>query len=176
MNHEDHVALLAPGVPGSGGTWADIGSGRGAFTLALAELVGSTAVICSVDKDGAALRQQTQRLAQRYPEVAIQPNIADFRQPLDLPPLDGLVMANALHFIPRDEQARVVRHLRGYLRPGGRFLLVEYDTDRGNRWVPHPLSYVSWARLAQRCGFEHTERLATVPSSFLGRFFSAASW
>ena len=51
MDHEDHVYLLRGGVPGVGGVWADLGSGRGAFTLALADLIGRTGHIYSVDKD-----------------------------------------------------------------------------------------------------------------------------
>ena len=35
------------GVPGPGGRWADLGSGAGAFTLALADLVGPTGSIVS---------------------------------------------------------------------------------------------------------------------------------
>ena len=35
MNHRDHVNLLRRGVPEPGGVWADLGSGAGAFTLAL---------------------------------------------------------------------------------------------------------------------------------------------
>jgi ubiquinone/menaquinone biosynthesis C-methylase UbiE len=49
MNHADHVALLRAGVPGPGGVWADLGSGAGAFTLALADLIGPTGQIYSVD-------------------------------------------------------------------------------------------------------------------------------
>jgi hypothetical protein len=70
---------------------------------------------------------------------------------------------------------RLLEQIRGYLKPDGRFLLVEYNTDRGNRWVPHPLSYPGWQQLAQQAGFHHTELLATRPSSFLGEFFSAVS-
>ena len=57
MNHRDHVNLLRRGVPEPGGVWADLGSGAGAFTLALAELVGPGAEIYAVDKDRGALRQ-----------------------------------------------------------------------------------------------------------------------
>ncbi len=45
MNHDDHVALLRGGIAQPGGVWADFGSGTGAFTLALAELIGPTGVI-----------------------------------------------------------------------------------------------------------------------------------
>jgi ubiquinone/menaquinone biosynthesis C-methylase UbiE len=173
MEHADHVELLRKGVPGPGGVWADLGSGTGAFTLALAELIGSSGEIYSVDKDGRALRTQERRMGARYPRVAVHYLVADLRQPLDLPPLDGVVMANSLHF-QRDKDA-VVQRVRGYLRPGGRFILVEYGTDRGNVWVPYPLSYPTWETLARRNGFVETRLLATRPSRFLGQIYAALS-
>jgi ubiquinone/menaquinone biosynthesis C-methylase UbiE len=181
MDHADHVHLLRRGVPDAGGVWADLGAGGGAFTLALAELLGSAGTIYAVDRNGRSLRRLRRRMQNRFPGVALHLREADFTRSLDLPPLDGMVMANALHFAPDGEKAPLLRRLRGYLREGGeeengRFLLVEYDTDRGNRWVPHPLSYETWAELAARCGFAHTERIATRPSSFLGRFYAAMSW
>ncbi len=82
-------------------------------------------------------------------------------------------MANSLHF-ERDKLA-VLRLVRGYLRPGGRLVLVEYDTTQGNPWVPFPLSFRSWALLATEAGFRDTRRLASVPSRFLGSIYSALS-
>ncbi len=176
MNHADHVFLLRKGVPQPGGVWADLGAGHGAFTLALADLLGSGGAICAVDKDRGALGQLEQSLAARFPAVSLHTVVADFSRSLALPPLDGLVMANALHFVARPQQEAVVRALQRHLRPEGRFLLVEYNTDRGNHWVPHPLSFPAWAVLARRAGFERTELLATRPSHFLGEFYAAASW
>lgn len=174
MNHADHVALLRDGIPHEGGVWADVGSGRGAFTLALAELIGPAGVIHSVDRDGGALRAQADALAARFPGTDVHFHPADFTRALELPPLDGLIMANALHFV-RDK-APVVSLLAGLLRPGGRLILVEYDTERGNQWVPYPLTFPRWQTLAMRCGLVGTRRLATRPSSFLGGFFSALSF
>jgi SAM-dependent methyltransferase len=174
MDHHDHVRLLRDGVLGGGPTWADLGSGGGAFTLALADLLGPSGSIYSVDRDARALEVQGRALRDRFPNVTVTPLIADFSRPMELPPLDGLVMANSLHF-ERDKPA-VLGLVRGYLRPGGRLVLVEYDADRGNPWVPFPLSYNTWAKLAAESGFRETRRLTSVPSRFLGSIYSAVSF
>jgi ubiquinone/menaquinone biosynthesis C-methylase UbiE len=173
MDHHDHVNLLRPGIPQPGGIWADFGSGRGAFTLALAELIGPEGLIYSVDKSHSALDQQQRDLHSRFPEVDVHSLKEDFTRPLDLPPLDGLVVANALHFLRNKD--KTVALLRDYLQPGGRFLVVEYNTDRGNHWVPHPFSYLTWQTIARRNGLQQTQLLATAPSSFWGEFYAASS-
>jgi ubiquinone/menaquinone biosynthesis C-methylase UbiE len=174
MDHTDHVRLLRAGVPGPGGVWADFGSGTGAFTLALADLIGPSGHIYSVDVDETALREQKRALRARFPHVTVDYVVADFTGPLALPPLDGVVMANSLHFVR--EKSPVLQHLRGFLRPGGRFILVEYNADRGNAWVPYPLSYATWESLARRNGFTRTRLLATVSSRFLNEIYSAISF
>ena len=173
MQHADHVALLRQGFPTPGGVWADLGSGTGAFTLALADLIGPEGRIYSVDTDRAALRTQAQRMEARFPAVPLSLMVADFAQPLELPSLDGLVMANSLHF-HRDKEP-VVRLVQSYLKPGGRLILVEYGTERGNHWVPYPLSYQTWQDLACRVGLVGTQLLTTRPSRFLGQIYSALS-
>ena len=173
MDHGDHVRLLRQGVRDGGMVWADLGSGDGAFTLALADLLGPNGSIYSVDRDALALRVQQRALRDSFPNVSVTPLIADFSLPLELPPLDGIVMANSLHF--QRDQLAVLRLIRGYLRPDGRLVLVEYDADRGNQWVPFPLSYRSWAKVAVVAGFRETRLLASVPSRFLGSIYSAIS-
>ncbi len=174
MDHRDHVFLLTKGVEMAGSVWADIGSGQGAFTLALAELLGSSGEIYSVDSDKERLRRQEGAMVNRFPGLTVHYKEGDFSRPLELPSLDGLVIANALHFFERKED--VVKLLKSYLRPNGRFIVVEYNTDRGNHWVPHPFSYKQWKETADRIGFVHTELLAAVPSSFLGEIYSAVSF
>lgn len=174
MNHQDHVNLLKNGIPKSSGIWADFGSGRGAFTLALAELIGPMGDIYSIDKNQASLQQQKKSMDARFPDVTVHYISADFTKSLEVPPLDGLVIANALHYLRQKD--KTIQTLKGYLRPAGRFLVVEYNTDRGNQWVPHPFSYGTWEALAQRNGLVHTRLLATRPSRFLGEIYSAVSF
>ena len=173
MNHEDHINLLRKGIPGRGGIWADLGSGTGAFTLALADVLGPLAHIYTVDKDRSALREQERAMRARFPAITVHYIAADFTHRLDLPPLDGIVMANSLHFV-REKRA-VVQLIRTYLRPGGRLIIVEYNIDRGNMWVPYPFSYSTWEELARQNGFVDTRLLTTRPSRFLGEMYSAVS-
>lgn len=175
MNHGDHVALLAPGVTQPGGVWADLGAGDGAFTLALAELLGPGATIYAVDQDARALARLARSLAARFPRTTLHTITGNFTHPLDLPRLDGLIMANSLHYVRDKDKEPLLRRLRGYLQPDSPLIVVEYNTDRGNRWVPHPFSFATWQQLSQAAGFATTTLLATRPSSFLGEFFSAAS-
>ncbi|HEX2679964.1 MAG TPA: class I SAM-dependent methyltransferase, partial [Candidatus Dormibacteraeota bacterium] len=130
MNHADLVALIEDGARGAGSHWADLGAGEGAFTEALADVLGPPAQIIAVDKDARALRTIAGRFETR---------VADFTRPLDLHALDGVLMANSLHFV-RDKQP-VLASVRAMLKPGGRLVVVEYGADRGNMWVPYPFSY-----------------------------------
>jgi SAM-dependent methyltransferase len=174
MDHADHVALIRAAVePFSGGLWADLGSGRGAFTLALADLLGPGGRIVSIDRDGAALSEQSRVMTERFPSVDVRIVRADFTTDLDLPPLDGLVMANALHFQADREAA--TRHIAAMLKPGAPFVLVEYDADRGNPWVPYPLSFETWRATAIRCGLTEPRLVGRVPSRFLGAIYSAVA-
>lgn len=174
MDHPDHVALIRAGVPGPGGVWADFGAGGGAFTLALAELVRAGGRIWAIDRDARALRAAGAALRARFPAVAVETVVGDIGRPLDLPALDGALAANALHFLRERERDAALGLIRGYLRPGGRLIVVEYGTDRGNPWVPHPFSYPTWETIARRNGFVGTRLLARRPSRFLGEIYAAA--
>jgi ubiquinone/menaquinone biosynthesis C-methylase UbiE len=164
LKHAELVALIEGGVGERGGSWADLGAGEGAFTLALADLLGPAAHIVAVDKDASALRAIPRQIETR---------VADFTKPLDLHDLDGVVMANSLHYV-RDKQA-VLDEVRGMLRAGGRLIVVEYGTDRGNQWVPYPFTYARWETMAAQAGFRNTRLLSTIPSRWLGRMYSAVS-
>lgn len=172
MEHNDHVNLMRPANLPQGGTYADFGAGNGAFTLALRELVGLDAIIVAVDKDKSALRELENSHRSRFrtsQNLILLPG--DFSRLLDLPPLDGIVMANSLHFF-KDRES-ILRRVHGFLKPGGTLLLVEYNVDSGNLWVPHPFSFETFQTLAPRAGFSEPRLLAKIPSRFLKEFYSA---
>jgi ubiquinone/menaquinone biosynthesis C-methylase UbiE len=172
MEHNDHVNLLRPANLIPGGTWADLGAGAGAFTLALRELLGPHADIYAVDKDRARLDELQQAWRARFGDMSrLHVLPGDFTHSLSLPPLDGLLMANSLHFFK--DKHKLLRHARSLLKPGGALLLVEYNVDAGNLWVPHPLSFETWQALAPQAGFTEPRLLATHPSGFLRGFYAA---
>jgi len=175
MNHRDHVDLLRPAEVSPGGLWADLGAGSGAFTLALRELLGSGGAVYAVDKDRRSLDSLARAYQARFGDAQDLHLVhADFTHNLELPPLDGAVMANSLHFFKDKE--KVLRHVRTFLKPGGALLLVEYNVDSGNPWVPHPLTFETYRALAPRAGFTEPRLLAKHPSSFLREFYSAAAY
>jgi ubiquinone/menaquinone biosynthesis C-methylase UbiE len=173
MKHQDHVHLLRKGIATTGGVWADLGCGTGAFTLALADLIGPTGSIYAVDKDSSALDILERTMRADFPTTSMHYQRTDFTSSLKLPPLDGIVMANSLHFVRKKDV--LLQQVHGYLRAGGRLLLVEYNADQGNPWVPYPMAYPTWEALAARNGFRETSLLERVPSRFLREIYSALS-
>jgi ubiquinone/menaquinone biosynthesis C-methylase UbiE len=174
VNHSDLVGLLREGIDSKGGRWADLGAGEGAFTAALADLLGPGAHITAVDRDSGSLRTLGVEMAKRFPTTGLDVIVADFTRPLALTELDGIVMANSLHFI-RDK-GPVLARVRSMIRPGGRLIVVEYGSDRSNPWVPHPFSFGRWLQMATDAGFERTRQIGTVPSRYLGSIYSAISY
>jgi ubiquinone/menaquinone biosynthesis C-methylase UbiE len=171
VNHADHVRLIAPGVPAqAGGRWADFGAGTGAFTLALRDVAGPDVEMIAIDRDSGDLRELQRAMERAFPGTLLRTHAADFTRPLELPPLDGILAANSLHYV-RD-QAALLRLWRSYLAPGGRLIVVEYDTDRGNHWVPYALSFETFAGIAREAGFTAPERIGAQPSRFLGGLFA----
>ena len=175
MDHQDHVDLLHPADLTPGASFADLGAGSGAFTLALRELLGLSAPIYAVDRDRNRLNALEQAHQSMFGGVGnLHLMRGDFSRELDLPPLDGILMANSLHFFRNKE--KVLRHVSTFLKADGMLLLVEYNVDRGNLWVPHPLSFETFHDLAPRAGFIEPRLLAKHPSSFLREFYSAVTY
>lgn len=176
MDHHDALELIREGVQPvnrtgrDGATWADLGAGTGTFTRALARLLGAAGTVYAVDRSEQAV-QALKQLGTGQEDAAVRPFQGDFTSPLALPALEGLLMANALHFA--EDQARVLRRVVGYLRPQGRLLLVEYDRTDSNRWVPFPVPLERFQALADEVGLSTPQEVGRRRSSY-GREMYAA--
>lgn len=145
------VSLIAAAVPDHGGTWADLGAGTGNFTWALAELPGTNGTIYALDRDLRAIVAQRKRMVQDPPRATIIPRQVDFIQKLDVPALDGVLIANALHFIK--DQTRALKEIYARMKPQSRLLVVEYEVEQVLRWAPYPLPMARFVTLARANGF-----------------------
>jgi hypothetical protein len=54
-------------------------------------------------------------------------------------------------------------------------IVVEYNIDRGDFWVPHPFSYRTWQGLAGQAGLVDTRLIGRRPSRFRREIYSAVS-
>lgn len=159
MEHAEAVAMLRGADLSAAAPqhWADLGCGTGTFTHALAALLPAGSRIEAMDKDARAIAS----LPQRYGAVEVMPRVGDLQGPLPWKDLDGILLANALHYV--QDQAGLLHRLRGHLRPGGLLLIVEYERQRPNPWVPYP---VDLAHLRQLVHPHRVERIAERPSVF----------
>jgi SAM-dependent methyltransferase len=180
VEQDDAIALIegavrapATDATATGTVWADLGAGAGTFTMALASLLGSGGTVYAIDQDPRALRSLEQRAARAARGSAVvRTMVGDFTAPLVLPPLDGIVMANALHFIAYAQQATVLRRLASAVRDDGSIIIVEYDRRGPNPWVPYPIALAAVPELARAAGLGEPRLLATRPSAFRGSIYS----
>jgi ubiquinone/menaquinone biosynthesis C-methylase UbiE len=171
VKHAEAVELIRGAVAVPGGTWADLGSGTGTFTRALAALVGVGGVIYAVDRDARLLRELAG--AASSDGASVRTLVADFTVPLDLPRLNGVLVANALHYVPYADQPRVLERIAGMVDSPGVVVIVEYERREANRWVPYPLSFEPLRDLARQARLADPMRLATRPSRYSGSIYSA---
>jgi trans-aconitate methyltransferase len=162
------IALIRDGVPlkdATVQTWADLGAGSGLFTLALASLLPPDSNIYAVDSDRHAL----QAIPWNQKDKSLIRVVSDVTHDLELPSLDGVLMANVLHFLPEHHQ--FLQRIRGMLADRGSIIIVEYDTNTGNRWVPYPISLDRMKALAS-AGHFAIKQLGREKSKFGGSIYS----
>lgn len=169
MTHEQAVGLIRGGVA-AGERWADLGAGRGTFTAALLDLVGSAGEVWAVDRDAKAVAALSSLVSGGGTLHVFR---ADFTLPLELPSLDGILLANALHFVRDQEEvlSRIVRHLEA----DGKLLLVEYDRTTWNPWVPHPIPIRRFDALCAAVGLTPPDEIGRRPSRYHRKMYAAVA-
>jgi ubiquinone/menaquinone biosynthesis C-methylase UbiE len=161
MEHALAVDFIRDGVDRSLERWADLGAGSGTFTLALADVLGVRHSIVAFDSDPRAM----QSIPTEFNGVKIRKIIADFGSyNLGRSEFDGLIIANALHFIA--DTAVLLKSLKDTLSPNGRIIVVEYDTTISSRWIPYPLDFELLRSLTSATGFEICRKIKEVKSAY----------
>lgn len=149
-------------------TWADLGAGSGLFSFAIAELQQAGSVVYAVEKNNVPLMK-----VKPSNDVEIKLVQKDFAtEDLDLPPLDGVIIANARHFI--GDKMSCLERLMKQVRYGAPFVIVEYDLYVSSRWVPYPLPQTELADLFNPFGYHTIRMIGDKPSLYnSSRIYSA---
>lgn len=164
MTHLEAVELLSPLAVTEGGYWADLGAGEGRFSWALADLLGKEGRVVAIDQKARALRGLLDRAPLMTHVASVDTVVQDMTEPLNLTDLDGILLANALHFV-RNQQ-RLLGQLMLNIRAGGQLAIVEYDRGQRNPWLPFPVSFARLKLLASKLGLPAPERKTERPSRF----------
>ena len=177
MTLAEAVHFLRPAVARRAGLWADVGAGRGTFTEALATILGRDGTVLAVDRDPESVRalEDLRDLGDARLAAVIAAH-GDFADPqsiaeLEGRPLDGALFANALHFVADPEA--VLRRIAGHIRPAGRIVVIEYERDVPNPWVPNPLPFDRLTNAARRVGLGVPEEVARRPSAYHREMYCA---
>lgn len=155
MSDEDAISLIKKAVNArESQVWADLGCGSGTFTKALNSLLPAGSHITAVDRE-------KQRLD--LPNVEfLQANFE--RDDLKLSGLDSILMANAIHYVA--EKAALIRKLEPMFASLPRFVVIEYDTNRANPWVPFPITFEKLRDLFESLGYLKVVKLNEKPSAY----------
>lgn len=149
--------------------WLDLGCGTGLFTVALAGNLPAGSKIIAIDKDGKALR----KIPDAVNDVVIQAMATDFvNDAWDVKEVDGILIANALHYV-RDKEI-LLKKLISLMKINGVFLIVEYDRQAANQWVPYPLTIDAAKALFKGIGYPGFHMLNKRPSVFGEHYMYAA--
>jgi len=137
--------------------WADLGCGNGLFTLALANQLAPGSMVYAVDNAVNVLPSNDRN--------NIQFVNADFeKEQLPFNGLDGILMANSLHFVK--DKAALLYTLIHHLNNDGRFIIVEYESEEANPWVPYPVTFKKLEMLFSGLGFTRITKLGERKSIF----------
>lgn len=174
MDDHDRANLLATGAPRAGETWCDMGCGDGAFALPLIDKLGARGKLIAIDRDEQAVASLAATLhKQKVARGRFELRISDLAAPGPLPPLDGALFANSLHYLA--DAAVALGIVRAVLKPGARILVLEYDRADANPWVPYPIPAAALADLARSASLPPFEVKGRVRSDFGRTVYAAVS-
>jgi len=167
MQLSEAIQLIQHPVTKEKSAYADLGCGNGLFTKALAQLLAPQSTIYAVDKNQTALNSFSVDANIQLQKI----NIDFIKDDLPFKNLSGILMANSLHYV--EDKTAFLLKAKASLAQDGYFLIVEYDTDKANHWVPYPVSFSSIHNLFERINFHSVQKLQAYPSRYWRNMYSA---
>lgn len=171
MELQNAINLIIKGVVQQGPpqVWADLGAGSGLFSRALSAVLPENSKIYAVDKSyGAGQKIESENAANSILLIK-----KDFTSDLSaIAGCDGILMANSLHYV--QDKLTFLQQVKSILKPNGRIIVVEYDTDAANQWVPWPVSCKNLQQFLKEHSLGSLQKLATESSVYQsGGIYSA---
>jgi demethylmenaquinone methyltransferase/2-methoxy-6-polyprenyl-1,4-benzoquinol methylase/phosphoethanolamine N-methyltransferase len=134
--------LLAVAAPAAGEHALDVGCGTGTLAVALKRRVG-TGEVHGIDASPEMIAVARAKAAQA--RVAVDFRVALVEAlPFPAAGLDLVTSSLMLHHLPEDVKRRGLAHVRRVLRPGGRFVAVDFAAQ-GHSRLGHLLSLLGHA-------------------------------
>ena len=168
MQIQEAVELITAAKPLIGEQpmkWLELGAGGGTFTQALAQILPAGSTIYATD-----LRPQ--RIPSTETVEVISQRLDFIEDDLPFKNIDGVLMANSLHYVP--QKSAFLQKLNPCFQSARQLIIVEYDTQRGNSWVPYPISFSELEIQAKTWGFTHVMKLGERTSVYQnGKMYAA---
>ena len=84
--------------------------------------------------------------------------------------LDGILMANSLHFAK--EKEALIRKLEVNFKNTPRFLVIEYDRTQPNQWVPYPVLFEELREIFNTLDYQIIEKTGELKSVYGGIMYA----
>ena len=138
-------------------TWMDLGCGSGTFAYALAGLLTTGSRIVAIDKLSQHIAKERNGVVINFLQADLENQVLSYRD------MDGILIANTLHYI--SDQPGFIQRIKPWLKKDGRLVLIEYDTERSNTWVPYPLTFAKAEKLLLEAGFKQVSKIGAIDSA-----------
>jgi ubiquinone/menaquinone biosynthesis C-methylase UbiE len=125
------LAALAPGE-----SVLDIGCGTGSAAIAAKRRVGPAGKVIGIDPSAEMIARARRKAARAGIDVAFERAVAE-KLPFPDGAFDALLSTVMLHHLPDDARRKCIEEVRRVLKPGGRFIAVDFGGDAGHRhnWI-----------------------------------------
>lgn len=138
--------------------WADLGCGSGLFSHALATLLPEGSRILCLDQHDQSIP------ASQSGKVKLKFMKADFTTYAFENKFDGFLLANSLHYV--SNKAPLLTRLLRSLNNPETLIIIEYDRDAANQWVPYPVPFATLKKLLRDNGVADVRKLSERKSAF----------
>ena len=177
----------------SGDRVLDFGCGTGNWLIDLARRVGSSGFVVGVDPDEDRIAIAKSRLND-HAHANIQVHRGSIDETAKFAPYDVVIANHVIHWIPREEQEKILKGIYGQLKAGGKFgfttarVLMGYVRDvsaiqyknsyddflTAVGWALRPLS--DWEKLLKNAGFEIVHGVEEERGFLLPNYEAFLTW